>query len=197
MSNPLCDADTADCIGWPQSLGVGCPTSLVRCVDGELGVQSVKVAQPLYESIGDAINDPMVVGTLYGTLVEHNGTNPWCDDALVWVNHEFGAAIKVGWTDNWGWSGDISCSGSGVEFIDGITVGSYALGGNDGSSQTANNLLQTVTLHQSFSNIYKVPAGGAFTIRQQVRFVVGAVGAGRTVNYFVSTMRGMVILEQP
>lgn len=200
MTNPLCDEDTADCIGFPASLGGSCPTALVRCVGGDLGVQSVKVAKPFIDSIGDTLNIPLTVGTHYGTLLEVEGTNPWCDDAIIWVNHEFGMSLTASWSDNWGMAGDISCGGTGVGFInDGVdgSAGSYALGGNNGSSQTPNNVLQQITLHHSFVSIYRVPAGGAFTIRQQVRLTVGAVGASRILNYYVSTMKGITMLRQP
>ncbi len=197
MTNPLCDDDTADCIGFPPSLGDTCPTALVRCVGGELGVQSVKVAQVAVDSVGDTLNTTLTVGTHYGTLLEINGTNPWCDEAIIWVNHEYGMGITVSQSDSWAMTGDISCGGTDVELTSGGTVGSFSIDGVDGSTQADNDLLQGLTRHHSFVEVYKVPASGAFTIRQQCRLIVASLdGTDRTLGIFVSTMKLMTMLRQ-
>lgn len=198
MTNPLCDADTAACIGFPGSLGGSCPYVPVRCRGGELVVENWSAAAQFVVSSGDNLNAGLVTGTtVYGTLLETTLTNPWCTEALVWVNHEFGMALTISDSDGWGMSGDISCAGTGVVLTTGGTGGSYTIDGMDGTTTTANAVLRALTRHHSFVGVYSVPASESFTIREQVRLTAATIrSGGRLINTFSAVMKGLILPRQ-
>lgn len=195
MTNSLCDADVANCIGFPSSSGCG-PQYPVSCYAGNPVVEKITACKMYQGAIATVYNTPMSTATEnIGTLLEVSVTNPFCVEAAIHVSHEFGAKFTVSQTDNWALRGDISCAG--MTLFSGGTGGMFTVAGNDGSALTTDSRVFGVTEQRTFEAMYVLAAGASGVIRQQtVVYGIYIGGLTRVLNNMDTAMKIMIFPRQ-
>lgn len=195
MTNSLCDADVAGCIGFAASSGCG-PQYPVVCYGGNPVVEKLTACKP-YEASNSTVYGTAMSTTIdyFDTLLELVIINPFCVESIVHVSHEFGAKITVSPSDAYAIRGDISCSG--MALFSGGTGGMFTVEGHNGSAMAASALVYEETIQRNFEATYVLAASATATVRQQV--VLNALdirGFNRVINNMNSVMKVLIFPRQ-
>lgn len=194
MATALCADETPSCLGLDQADG-DCPTAPVYCVNGILGAQFWTAAKGYMAGAGETVNVPISTASVYNSSeLALAMVNPYCQQAIVHVSHEFGITALISDTDQWSFNGDFNISG-GTRFDNGLTTGQFNLQGRDGTAYANDNTLVQVDGQHTYEMYYVVGAGGAFTVTQLARFeAIDIRGSGRV---YVGNTNAMKVLIMP